>query len=285
MSAAPPVDPGVEREIDLGALKDAVLARWWIAVVGLVVGVAIGAAYTLSFGTTWAASAIIAPGQSFSPNGNTVVLGYLSSHQAIDALAKSETTLAAVSAKTGVPLDKLEGKGNILTKTIDPESRTFSIVVTLKNRQQAEDAANAIADYIKNATTPPYVAQSIRVYGVRLANYAVRLKTLAERIKALNLALAKSQNLSPLDRLVLVSELDAAQASQGSTLVSQTNTEQALALAQYVSRTQVIQKATSEQSVGRSRRSPVVTGGLIGLLIGALVAIAVGFRASQVRPA
>ena len=79
MSAAPPVDPGVEREIDLGALKDAVLARWWIAVVGLVVGVAIGAAYTLSFGTTWAASAIIAPGQAFSPNGNTVVLSYLSS--------------------------------------------------------------------------------------------------------------------------------------------------------------------------------------------------------------
>ena len=283
MSAAPPVDPGVEREIDLGALKDAVLARWWIAVVGLVVGVAIGAAYTLSFGTTWAASAIIAPGQAFSPNGNTVVLSYLSSKRAIDTLANSETTLAEVSAKTGVPVDKLEG--NILTKTIDPGSRTFSITVTLKKRQQAEDAANAIADSIKDATTPPYVAQSIRIYGVRLANYAVRLKTLTERIKALNVALAKSRNLSPLDRLVLVSELDAAQASQGSTLVSQTNTEQALALAQYISRTQVIQRATSEQSVGRSRRSPVVTGGLIGLLIGALVAIAIGFRASQVRPA
>ena len=283
MSAAPPVDPGVEREIDLGALKDAVLARWWIAVIGLVVGVAIGAAYTLSFGTTWAASAIIAPGQAFSPNGNTVVLSYLSSKRAIDTLANSETTLAAVSAKTGVPVDKLDG--NILTKTIDPGSRTFSITVTLKKRQQAEDAANAIADSIKDATTPPYVAQSIRIYGVRLANYAVRLKTLTERIKALNVALARSRNLSPLDRLVLVSELDAAQASQGSTLVSQTNTEQALALAQYISRTQVIQRATSEQSVGRSRRSPVVTGGLVGLLIGALVAIAIGFRASQVRPA
>ncbi len=109
MSAAPPVDPGVEREIDLGALKDAVLARWWIAVVGLVVGVAIGAAYTLSFGTTWAASAIIAPGQAFSPNGNTVVLSYLSSQRAIDTLANSETTLADVSAKTGVPVDKLDG--------------------------------------------------------------------------------------------------------------------------------------------------------------------------------
>jgi len=283
MSAAPPVDTGVEREIDLGALKDAVLARWWIAVVGLVVGAAIGAAYTLSFGTTWAASAIIAPGQSFSPNGNTVVLSYLSSKRAIDTLANSETTLTEVAAKTGVPVDKLEG--NILTKTIDPGSRTFSITVTLKKRQQAEDAANAIADSIKHATTPPYVAQSIRIYGVRLANYAVRLKTLTERIKALNVALARSRNLSPLDRLVLVSELHAAQASQGSTLVSQTNTEQALALAQYISRTQVIQRATSEQSVGRSRRSPVVTGGLIGLLIGALIAIAVGFRASQVRPA
>ena len=101
----------------------------------------------------------------------------------------------------------------------------------------------------------------------------------------MNVALAKSQNLSPLDRLVLVSELDAAQASQGSTLVSQTNTEQALALAQYVSRTQVIQQATSQKSVGRSRRSRSLVGGLIGLLIGALVAIVVGFRASQVRPA
>lgn len=283
MSAAPPVDPGVEREIDLGALKDAIVARWWIPVVGLVVGVAIGAAYTLSFGTTWAASAIIAPGQAFSPNGNTVVLSYLSSRRAINTLANSETTLAAVAAKTGVPADKLDG--NILTQTIDPDSRTIQITVTLKDRQQAEDAANAIAESIKNATTPQYVRQSIKVYGVRLANYAVRLKTLAQRIEALNVALAKSRNLSPLDRLVLVSELDAAQASQGSTLVSQTNTEQALALAQYVSRTQVLQQATSEQSVGRSRRSPIVTGGVIGLLIGAFVAIVVGFRASQVRPA
>ena len=64
-------DPGAEREIDLRKWVDALVSRWWIAVIGLVIGVVIGAIYSLSGGSTYTATALIARGQAFSPGGTS----------------------------------------------------------------------------------------------------------------------------------------------------------------------------------------------------------------------
>jgi len=92
-------------------------------------------------------------------------------------------------------------------------------------------------------------------------------------------------NLQPLDRLVLVSELDQAEAALGSTLDSQTTTEQEQTLAQSVEQTQIISLAKSEKSTARSPRNSVLVGALIGLLLGAIAAIVVESRVSRRRTA
>ena len=102
-------DPGVEREIDLGRWKDAVRR----ALVDRRRRPRRGRRrsaplYSLSRRPRGRPRRCIAPGQPFSPNG-APVLSYLSSQRAIDTLANSETTLAEVSAKTGMPVDELEG--------------------------------------------------------------------------------------------------------------------------------------------------------------------------------
>jgi uncharacterized protein involved in exopolysaccharide biosynthesis len=285
----PAADLEAEREIDLRSWLQALRSRAWIAVAGLAIGVLVGVLYTLGgAGSSYTATALIARGQAFSPGGNASVLSYLSSPAAIAAFATSEPALRYAAAKARMSVGELRGHVATYTVTADRQAAAqntnsilIQIVVALNRPKRAEDAANALAQVVQKQTTSGYVRQSIGIYKVRLANYQQRLKTLQTRINALNASLAKAQGLSPLDRLVIASQLDAAEAAYGQTLDSQTTTQQLLTLAQQVEQTQIVQQARAEKSIARSRRSSVVIGGLIGLLIGAIVAIIVGLRARR----
>ena len=221
-------DLGAEREIDLRSWLEALRSRWWIAVVGLVIGAVIGGLYSLSGASTYTATALIARGQAFTPGGNQPVLSYLSSPFTLEVLATSPVALKYAAAKAGVSPGEL--RGHVTASTINApgeaqqntNSTLIQIAVTLNRPKRAEDAANALAELIKRQTTSGYVRQSIGVYQVRLKNYAQRLKTLQTRINALNATLAKSSNLSALDQLVIASQLDSAEAAYGQTLDSQT---------------------------------------------------------------
>src|SRR5690242_5281313 len=105
-------DAGVEREIDLSRWKQAAVERWWFVAAGLVAGAVIGALYSLSGGSVWQASVLIAPGQPFSPSGSPV-LSYQSSPRAIDVLVTSESALERAAATAHMPVGKL--RGNVST--------------------------------------------------------------------------------------------------------------------------------------------------------------------------
>src|SRR4051812_43740240 len=102
-------DLGAEREIDLRSWLDALRSRWWLAVAGLVAGVIIGAVYSLSGGSTFNATAYIAPGQAFNPSGSSPVLTYLTNQTAINTLATSAAAIEYAANKAGVPIGKLRG--------------------------------------------------------------------------------------------------------------------------------------------------------------------------------
>ena len=292
-------DLGGEREINLARWRDAVIARWWFALAGLAAGVLIGGVYSLGGGaSTYTASVLLVRGQAFAPGGTTTVLTYLTSINAINQIATSPTSLAAAAAKAGVSVGELRGhvtlstvneatgqiSGNVNNGQISGNINSILVLlsVQMSRPKRAEDAANALAELVQKSTLSGYVAQSISIFNVRLGNYAARLKTLRLRIQSLNDVLSNSQSLAPLDRLVLVSELDQAEAAQGSTLDSQTLTQQQLILAKDVELTHVIQQATrAEKSTGRSRRNSVLVGALIGLIVGAMVAVINGLRASR----
>jgi uncharacterized protein involved in exopolysaccharide biosynthesis len=284
-------DPGAEREIDLRKWVDALVSRWWIAVIGLVIGVVIGAIYSLSGGSTYTATALIARGQAFSPGGTSSVLTYLTSPAAIQAYATSTEDLKYAAAKAGMSVGEL--RGHVTTSTVGTVGQTAAqntnsilvqISVALNRPKRAENAANALAQLIQRQTTSKYVTQSIASYQQRLANYAVRIKTLQAKINVLNATIAHPQGLTPIEQLVPVDELDTAEATLGQTLDSQQTIQQLLTLAQEVEQTQVVQFARAQKSTARSRRNSVIFGGLIGLLIGLIVALVVGLRAAS-RPA
>jgi uncharacterized protein involved in exopolysaccharide biosynthesis len=64
MSADP--DLGAEREIDLGRWKQAAIERWWLVAAGLAAGIVVGAVFSLSGGSVYQASVLLAPGSVFA---------------------------------------------------------------------------------------------------------------------------------------------------------------------------------------------------------------------------
>ena len=79
--------------------------------------------------------------------------------------------------------------------------------------------------------------------------------------------------LSALDKLVLVSSLDNAQARRGQLLELQSNVQQQLALAENVEKAQVVEPAAAVKTTARSGRNGALVGGLIGLLLGCAAAL------------
>jgi uncharacterized protein involved in exopolysaccharide biosynthesis len=291
MSTGQPEDVGVERDIDLRRWWRALLSRWWIIVAGLIIGAILGGIYSLSGGSSYTATALIARGQAYNPAGSAPVLSYLSSPTAIQEYATSEPALRYAAAKAGISPGQL--RGHVSTSTIgqtgaqqqNTNSTLVQISVALNKPKRAEEAADALADLMQKYTTSNYVSQSIAIYKVRLNNFETRLKTLQARISGDQTALKASSGLAPLDRLVIVTDLDAAEAAYGQTLDSQTTTQQLLTLAQEVEQTHIVQLAQAQKSTARSHRNSALVGAVIGLLIGAIIALILGLRATRVPAA
>jgi len=284
----PAADLEAEREIDLRSWLDALRSRWWIAVAGFVIGAVIGGVYSLSGGSTYVATAFIAPGQAFNPSGSSPVLTYLTSQAAINKLATSAAAVEYAAARSGVPLGKL--RGNVSTSAVNQQTGAnqssttqrnavlVAIQVQLDKKTKAERAAQAIAKYIQTETTSGYVKHSIEIYDTLIKNLTQRQVTSQARVNALTTA-AKQPGLSLDQQLLLAIQLDQAQATLGQTINSLETTRQQQLLAQQVEQTQIIQNAKAEKTTARSRRNSVVVGAVIGLLIGAIVAIVAGLRA------
>ena len=284
-------DLGAEREIDLRGWLTAFRSRWPIALAGLVIGVVIGALYSLTGGSTYTASALIAPGQAFNPAGNAAVLSYLTSQTAIDTIATSAATIAAAAAKAGIGPGELRGHVSVsgvnentgqTSNTQSPGKAAVLVAITVNQNsgKKAAEAADAIASIVQARTTSPYVLQSLNINSARLRSYAVRLGTLKQKIKFLTEAL-KQPGIALDQGLLLTIQLDEAEATYGQTQNAQLTTQQQQSLAEQVEKTQIIQLAKAQKSTARSRRNSVLFGGLIGLIAGSIVALIVGLRATR----
>jgi hypothetical protein len=283
-------DAGVEREIDLGRWKQAAVERWWLVAAGVVAGAVVGALYSLSGGSVWQASVLIAPGQPFSPSGSPV-LSYQSSPRAIDVLVTSESALERAAATAHMPVNKL--RGNVSTQTVSTgaSSSTASrgatlikITVQVNRKRWAEDAANALGSIVISDTTGPYVRKSIATYERKEKTYNAQLASLANLISTYNKSLTNSK-FDFLTKLVVVNQLDAAIQRQGNINDKLATTDQQLTLAQNVEIAQFISHGSGVKTTARSHRNSILVGALIGLIVGAIVAIVADTRARRTRSA
>jgi hypothetical protein len=254
-------DPEAEQEVDFGRYWRLIGNRWWVPVAGLVIGAVIG--YLIALGGTqvFKATATIYLGQPYSASGNIQLQSLQTNPSTVKTIAHAESSIvtaaAACKAKPGLFRGGISIQpiaGNIAKNGQTPE---VSLTVQSKKRKVASCAANQLAKIVVDKTSG-FADQKI-------ANFQAQLAAINGDIKIINQGLSSGQ-LSTTDKLVLQSRLFTDEQNKLST-------SQLLQQAQRVEKPAVLTGAHATKVTARSRRNTVVVTALIGLVIGAIVAL------------
>src|SRR5688572_30935725 len=89
----PVPDRDAEQEVDLRSVWERIAARWWLPVLGVVLGLVVGFALALGGGKVYEAETLVAMGQPFSPNGGAPVQSFLTNPRAVSEIIRSESAL------------------------------------------------------------------------------------------------------------------------------------------------------------------------------------------------
>ena len=275
---APAEDPDAEREVDLRSVWERIAARWWLPVLGLVLGLLVGFALALGGGKVYEAETLVAMGQPFSPNGGAPVASFLTNGRAVAEIIRSESALEKAARASGLRVRAL--RGNVSSQIVGasgPGARpTGAPLVTIRvvaaQPLKAEKAADALAQEVIERTSAQYVETKITAFNDQLDSIQEQLNSLVPRIAQLEDAVDE-RGIGALDKLVLVSSLDNQQQRRGQLLDLQSDVRQQLALAENVEKAQVIERAAAVKTTARSGRNGALVGGLIGLILGCAAAL------------
>jgi len=279
------VDPDAEREVDLRSAWDRITARWWLPVGGLVLGAVVGVALALSGGSVWRAETILYLGQPFAPLGGGQIQSLATNPRTVGEIVRSESALQAASRASGVPVSKLRSSVSTKELTAVGQARGINplmeLAVKAGGKRRAELAAQALAGRVVEGVST-YVTQKVEDLENQVSVSRAQLAAVESRIATAQRQqdqLIGDQSI-PLDtRLLLSANLnsvittaDARRTSLQETLYS---AQQLLNLAENVEKSRVVEPAAAVKTTARSSRTSLLVGALVGLLAGAVVALAV----------
>jgi uncharacterized protein involved in exopolysaccharide biosynthesis len=282
-------DLDAEREIDLARWRRALTALWWLPAAGLITGAVVGFAFSLGGSTSYKATADISLGQPVSPGG-VVIASFATNPRAIAEITSSASAQEIAAKAAGLEPGALRGHvsvGTVGVATGTGAARTaplIALTVTGKNGEKIAVAANKLAEIVVQRTTAPYVGTKIATYESVLKTTKKQLASLNVRLAALQTALAKA-HLDPLNQLLLVSQVDNAEQRQGNLLDQEATTNQQLAFARFVESAKIVTDAAPVKASAHSRRTSLVVGALIGLILGGIAAIAAYGRVGRLGTA
>jgi hypothetical protein len=283
-------DNNAEREVDLARWRRSVATHWWIPVAGIILGAILGVLFSLRGSTSYSATALISLGQPVSPGG-TVINGFGQNPRAISEITSSADAQAQAAKRADMHAGALRGHVSIAqvgTATGSGSARAtplISLTVTGRHEIDTAAAANALADIVVEKTTANYVGTKIRTFQVTLDHVDVQITSVNKLLAATLVAEKAAKSLDPLQQLVVVNEEDNAETRLGNLIAQQETLQQQLAFAKTVESAEVVDRAVASQTSARSKTSSLVIGALIGLLIGAFVAIAGDGRWLRARSA
>jgi uncharacterized protein involved in exopolysaccharide biosynthesis len=265
-----------EREVDLGRYLDALVARWWLPVLGLIIGVALGYLVSASSKEVWRAQATVYAGSPYAPNGSTPITNALSTNQStITRIVKSEEAIQEVARASGMQPRKL--RDGISTQRLASglgrlvPSQLYVLTVKGDERGPTQEAARALADR---------VVQRVGGYARgKIDGFRRQLSSLNTQLKAVDAQVSESQaqvgrpGLSGVERLVAVNSLQLLEQRRGAIEEDRTETLQLLSLAEEVELPRTLDRAVAVKTTARSTRNTVAIAGFLGLLLGFFAAL------------
>ena len=274
---APELD--AEREVDLARWRRAVVALWWLPVLGLVVGAIVGVLFSFRGGSNYKASALISLGQPTSPGG-ALVNGFGTNPRAVSQIVSGAAFQAQAANRADMRPSALRGHvsvaqvGTVTGAGAARATPLVSLTVTGTKPRNTALAANALADIVVRQTTASYVGLKIRTFNATLEQVKIQLASVTKRLAIVQAAFKAAKNLDPLQQLVIVGQEDNAETRLGNLIAQEETLQQQLAFAKEVESARVIEPAKSVKAAAHSRGASLFVGALIGLIIGAIVAIA-----------
>jgi hypothetical protein len=281
--SAPELDG--EQEVDLASAWQRLTVRWWLPVGGLLVGAVIGLALALSGGSVWRAETIVYLGQPFAPLGGGQIQSLATNPRTVGEIIRSESVLDDVSDETDIPVSKLRSSISTRELLAAGQVRGINPLIEIGVKGDAgprkiEAAADALAArVVENVSV--YVADKVELLEQQVAVSESQLQAVEARIQASQRqqdTLIQDQSI-PLDQRLLLSAnlnsvITTADARRTSLQDDLFEARQLLNLAESVESSQVVEPAAAVKTTARSSRTSLLVGALLGLLVGAIAALA-----------
>jgi len=274
-----------EQEVDLASAWKRIERRWWLPVGGLLAGAVIGLVLALSGGSVWRSETIVYLGQPFAPLGGGQIQSLATNPRTVGEIVRSESVLQDVSDKTGIPVSKL--RSSISTRELLAAGQVRGINPLIEigvkgdsGPRKIEAAADALAGrVVENVST--YVADKVELLEQQVTVSEAQLAAIETRIQAAQRqqdTLIQDQSI-PLDQRLLLSAnlnsvITTADARRTSLQDDLFESRQLLNLAESVESSRVVEPARAVKTTARSSRTSLLVGALIGLLVGAILALA-----------
>jgi uncharacterized protein involved in exopolysaccharide biosynthesis len=259
-SARDAPDLDAEAEVDLGRYSRALLARWWLLLVGLVAGAVIGYLTTLGGTQFYRAQAVVYMGQPLGA-GQAPLQSLNTNPSTARAIATSESAIRRAAAKTGMQPSRIRSGTSVtaVQGSVPRLGQTPLIQITVKGpvRGQVARAANALASQLAFQLSSG-ARQKIAIYQQQVDADNVGLKIVNE-------ALAKP-DLSTTEKILTQGRLQTLQSDK-------TLTAQLLISAKTVEAARIVTYAAPEKTSARNHRNSTAVGALIGLILGGIAAL------------
>jgi hypothetical protein len=283
-ASAPDLDG--EQEVDLASAWQRLTLRWWLPVGGLLVGAVFGLALALSGGSVWRAETIVYLGQPFAPLGGGQIQSLATNPRTVSEIVRSESVIQDVARETGIQASKL--RASISTKELVVTGQARAGVNPLieigvkgdAGPRKIEAAADALAArVVENVSV--YVADKVELLQQQVAVSESQLQAVETRIQAAQRqqdTLIRDQSI-PLDQRLLLSAnlnsvITTADARRTSLQDDLFEARQLLNLAESVESSRVVEAGAAVKTTARSRRTSLLVGALLGVLVGAIAALA-----------
>jgi hypothetical protein len=281
--SAPELDG--EQEVDLASAWQRLTVRWWLPIGGLLVGAVIGLALALSGGSVWRAETIVYLGQPFAPLGGGQIQSLATNPRTVGEIIRSESVLDDVSDETGIPVSKLRSSISTRELLATGQVRGINPLIEIGVKGDAgprkiEAAADELAArVVENVSV--YVADKVELLEQQVTVSESQLQAVEARIQAAQRqqdTLIQDQSI-PLDQRLLLSAnlnsvITTADARRTSLQDDLFEARQLLNLAESVESSRVVEAAAAVKTTARSSRTSLLVGALLGLLVGAVAALA-----------
>lgn len=271
---APPPELDAEREVDLARAAQAVAARWWLLVLGLVAGLVVGWFAAVGGTEVYRASAVVYTGYPLAIGGGPLP-SVNSTPAMVRQLVQSEAVIQRVARASGLRPGELRSGISLSAPSATAragQAPTTTISVKAGARRKTRLAANGLARIVVGKLGQ-FVDGKIANYARQVASYERALEAVTQSIEITTRAV-RGGNLDTTERLILLSTLGTSEAQRARIEADLFNAEGLLTQAREFEKPAIFSYAVPREVTARSKRSSLVVAGAIGLLLGLVAALA-----------